>query len=75
MHFLILKKTCQKLGLENGTYYIFCMMQAVVAKLRPCGQISYAEVARAAEVAGRRRLATMLLDLEPLAADQVKTQS
>lgn len=43
----------------------------VVEKLQPCGQISYAEVARAAERAGRRRLATMLLDLEPLAADQV----
>lgn len=40
-------------------------------KLRPCGQISYADVARAAERSGRRRLATMLLDLEPLASDQV----
>lgn len=45
--------------------------QAVVDKLRPCGQISSAEVARAAEQAGRRRLATMLLDMEPLASDQV----
>lgn len=43
-------------------------------KLRPCGQISYAEVARAAEKAGRRRLATMLLDMEPLAADQVRVE-
>ncbi|CAM9620876.1 unnamed protein product, partial [Laminaria digitata] len=47
------------------------LTRAVVDKLRPCGQISYAEVARAAERAGRRRLATMLLDLEPLAEDQV----
>lgn len=50
-------------------------LQAVVDKLRPCGQISYAEVARAAERAGRRRLATMLLDLEPLAEDQVNKKT
>ncbi|CAM9915708.1 unnamed protein product [Ectocarpus sp. 4 AP-2014] len=47
------------------------LTREVVEKLRPCGQISYADVARAAERSGRRRLATMLLDLEPLASDQV----
>eukprot|EP00752_Nemacystus_decipiens_P002885 g2684.t1 len=47
------------------------LTREVVKKLQPCGQISYADVARAAERAGRRRLATMLLDLEPLASDQV----
>ena len=50
---------------------LFLPSQEVVKELQPCGQISYADVARAAERAGRRRLATMLLDLEPLASDQV----
>ncbi|CAM9451898.1 unnamed protein product, partial [Discosporangium mesarthrocarpum] len=48
------------------------LREAVVEKLRPCGQISYVEVAKAAEASGRRRLATMLLDYEPLATDQAR---
>lgn len=43
-------------------------------KLKPCGRgaVPFTDIAAAAERAGRRRLATMLLDYEPRAADQVK---
>ena len=34
--------------------------------------VSYLEIARTANQMGRKRLATMLLDLEPHAADQVQ---
>jgi hypothetical protein len=42
-------------------------------KLAPCGRgaVLFTDIAAAAERAGRRRLATMLLDYEPRAADQV----
>ena len=40
-------------------------------KLEPYGRVSYLEVAAAAYHMGRRRLATMILDLEQHAADQV----
>ena len=35
------------------------------------GQVSYADIAATADAAGRKRLATMLLEFEPRAADKV----
>ena len=40
-------------------------------KLESYGRISYLEIARAAYSIGRRKLATMILDLEQTAAKQV----
>jgi hypothetical protein len=40
-------------------------------KLEPYGKVSYLEVANSAYRVGRRRLATMILDMEQNAVDQV----
>eukprot|EP00953_Heterococcus_sp_UTEX-ZZ885_P025814 14004-Heterococcus_DN1.PRE.4 len=47
------------------------LCDVIRARLAPHGRVSFAEIARAALAVGRRSLATMLLDLEPLAGDQV----
>ena len=45
--------------------------KVIKKQLEPYGRVSYLEVAAAANYVGRRRLATMILDLEQNAADQV----
>ena len=45
--------------------------QVIITKLKEYDRVSYLEVASSAYHMGRRRLATMLLDMEPNPADQV----
>lgn len=47
--------------------------QIIRRKLEPYGRVSYLEIATAAYHMARRRLATMILDMEQNAADQVAT--
>jgi hypothetical protein len=47
------------------------IVSLVRKKLKDATLVSYSEIASCAERAGRRRLATMLLDLEENASDQV----
>ncbi len=49
------------------------LQNIIYGKLKHCENISYADIASAADLAGRRRLAIMLLDFEPRAADQVSS--
>jgi hypothetical protein len=84
-HFLALK-VCEYLSLPKSKVLIhwacckvkgssnlsdFELRNLIKNKFISDKHISYAEVARAADLAGRRNLANMLLDLEPLAIDQV----
>lgn len=57
-------KSCRDMSDEQ-------IVSLVRAKLESAKQVSYSEIASCAEKAGRRRLATMLLDLEEMPADQV----
>jgi hypothetical protein len=45
--------------------------ELIRAKLSGIASVSYADIAATADSVGRRKLATMLLDFEPRAADQV----
>ncbi|CAM9402118.1 unnamed protein product [Chrysoparadoxa australica] len=47
------------------------MCDMITTKLAPLGSVSYADIARTADSLGRRSLATLLLEKEPLVADQV----
>jgi hypothetical protein len=63
------KNTAAQLPDDDGAQRAF--VNSIVSKLSTCPGISYAEVASTAYKAGRVRLATMLLDFEPRAQDQV----
>lgn len=59
----------KKLALNNASDEV--IRDTIKKKLDSFGRVSYLNVADSAHRMGRRRLATMILDMEPHAADQV----
>jgi hypothetical protein len=63
---------CTKINLESPTDHTDeALADIILTKLSICPSISYAPIATAAHKAGRTILATLLLDAEPLASNQV----
>ena len=62
---------CCKVRESGSNVSDFELKNIIRNKLSADKNISYSDIARAADLAGKRNLANMMLDLEPLAIDQV----